>query len=171
MTREERERLLEDEWLIVRHSGEIPEIVYHSSLHYLTKESDGPLLSLTEEELESLKNVAVLRYQEIILRDLVIENFHKSVYRGVRRTLYNWQRWKVFLLRQSIECDAFQAVAAQALIQFLEQGVLAAGKSLPGNFINCRADQLLAFAAELGVSPERLPHGIARFCLPDSKAP
>jgi len=169
VTEEEREVLLTDEWIIVRNSGEIPEITFHSSLYYLTEDCDGPGLMLDEEELARLKNAAVLRYQEIILRDISVENFHKTIYRGVRRTLYNWQRWKAFTLRQSIDCGTFQETAAQALLHFLEEGVSAAGRILPENFINCSADQLIALGEELGIMPEQFPSNITRFCLPDSK--
>jgi hypothetical protein len=169
VTKEERDELLADEWLMVRHSGEIPEITFHSSLYYLTKESDGPGLSLTEEELASLKDAALLRYQEIILRDISVENFHKTIYRGVRRTLYNWHRYKAFTLRQSIACGHFRETAAQTFVQFLEQGVSAAGKSLPEHFINCSAEQLIALGEELGVTVEQFPPAITQYCLSDSK--
>jgi len=96
VTGEERIELLADEWLMVRHSGEIPEIAFHSSLYYLCQESDGPRLSLSEEELVKLKDAAVQRCQEIVLRDITVDNFHKTIYRGVLRTLYNWERCKDF---------------------------------------------------------------------------
>jgi hypothetical protein len=169
VTREERDELLADEWLMVRHSGEIPEITFHSSLHYLTQESDGPGLSLTEEELARLKDAAVQRYQEIILRDIRVENVHKTIYRGVRRTLYNWQRCKAFTLRQSIDCGTFQETAAQTLLDFLEQGVSAAGKTIAVHFINCSADQLIELGEELGLAVEQYPPDFAQFCLSDSK--
>lgn len=169
MTKEERNELLADEWLIVRHSGEIPEITFHSSLYYLTVESDGPGLSLTDEELARLKDAAFQRYQEIILRDICLENFHKTIYRGVRRTLYNWERCKAFTLRQSIDCGTFQEKAAQTLLDFLEQGVSAAGKTIDKNFINCSAVQLIALGEELGLMVKQFPPDIAQFCLPDSE--
>lgn len=165
MTREERDELLADEWLIVRHSGEIPEITLHSSLYYLREESDGPQLCLSEAELAQLKDAAVQRYQEIILRDLHVENFHKSIYRGVRRTVYNWERCKAFALRQSVDCTHVRKIAAQTLIVFLEEGVAAAGKTLPLVFINCSAARLYKLAGELGLDMGQLPADIARFCL------
>ncbi len=165
MTREEREDLLADEWLIVRHSGEIPEITFHSSLHYLCKEGEGPQLFLNEEEVGQLQDAAVQRYQEIILRDIDVRIFHKTIYRGARRTLYNWERCRDFALRQSIDCTHVQKTAAQALMVFLEQGVVAAGKTLPQVFINCSTKQIHELAAELGLDPEQLPVDINRFCL------
>ena len=87
----------------------------------------------------------------------------------MRRTLYNWQRCKAFTLRQSIDCTAFQETAAQTLLQFLEQGVAAAGKTIAGNFINCSVEQLIVLGEELGVMVEQFPPNIAQFCLPDSE--
>lgn len=165
MTNEERDELLADEWLIVRHSGEIPEITFHSSFYYLCKDPDGPRIDVTESELNTLKDAAVQRYQEIILRDINVENFHKSIYRGVRRTLYNWDRCEAFVLRQSIVSITFQEVAAQALLVFLEQGVSAENGSLPKNFINCSVDQLNELAVKLGLDPKQLPKDIDQSCL------
>lgn len=170
MTEAERRELLEDEWLIVRNSGEIPEITFHSSCYYLTEEQDGPALQLTEEELTNLKDAALQRYHEIILRDISIENFHKTIYRGVRRSLYNWQRCMAFVQRQSVAGDTFRETAARALVLFLEQGVAAAGTSLPENFLNCTVQELRELREELGVSDEVLSPDIARFCLPCKKS-
>lgn len=165
MTGEERKELLADEWLIVRDSGEIPEITLHSTLHYLTEDTEGPGLILTDAELDELKAAAAQRYQEIILRDINIDNYHKSIYRGARRSLYNWHRYVAFMERQSIKIDDFQQKAAQALLLFLESGVATAGKKLPEIFINCTVDELIELALAFGVTKEQLPSNVARFCL------
>lgn len=165
MTEAERKEQLGEEWLIVRNSGEIPEITFHESCYYLTEDKDGPALQLTEEELTALKEAALKRYHEIILRDITIENFHKTIYRGVRRTLYNWQRCQMFIKRQSVPDDTFRETAARAFILFLEQGVAEAGKALPENFLNCTVQELLELSEALGVSNEQLPPDLARFCL------
>ncbi len=166
MTEEERRELLADEWLMVRHSGEIPEIIFHSTFYYLTEDKDGPGLLLSEKELSSLIKAALARYHEIILRDICVENFHKTIYRGVRRTLYNLQRCQAFATRQSTECDEFRETAAQALLLFLQQGSSAAGKALPQNFINCSMKELEELTCELRLKAEQLPSNIAQFCLP-----
>lgn len=166
MTEEERAELLEDEWLIVRHSGEIPEITYHSSLYYLSVDPDGPGLDLRDAEKNHLKDAALQRYHEIVLRDIQLENFHKTIYRGVKRTIYNWHRYMAFKARQNIDSNALCEPAAQMLILFLEQGAKAAGKSLPQNFLNCYFDELLAFAKELNIQHEKLSPKLAQFCLP-----
>jgi len=165
VTRDERNVLLADEWLIVRDSGEIPEITLHATLHYLTEDTDGPRIILTEAELAELKDAAVQRYHEIILRDINIDNFHKSIYRGVRRSLYNWHRCVAFMERQSIKMDDFQKKAAQALLLFLELGVKDAENNLPKNFINCSMLELAELAGEFGITAEQLPFNIAQFCL------
>lgn len=42
--------VLENEWHIVRYSGETPEIAYNSSIYYLTRAQDGPQINLDEEQ-------------------------------------------------------------------------------------------------------------------------
>lgn len=167
MTEEERAELLDDEWLIVRHSGEIPEITYHSSLYFVSVDLDGPGLALCVDEKKRLQDAAVQRYYEIILRDLQLENFHKTIYRGVRRSIYNWHRCMAFGQRQNLDCYAFRETVAENLIQFLEQGMQAAGKSLPENFLNCYIHELQEFTIELKLDPEMLSPCLAQFCLQD----
>ena len=95
-----------------------------------------------------------------------MENYHKTIYRGVRRSLYNLQRCQAFAARQSVECDDLRETAAQALLLFLQQGSRAAGKDLPRNFINCSMKELEELTRELGLTVEQLPAQIAQFCLP-----
>jgi len=168
VTRAEREELLADEWLIVRHSGEIPEIALHSSIYFLTQSSDGPQLILDDKERVTLTSAAAQRYQEIVLRDIQLGNFHKSTYRGVRRTVYNWERWKAFAHRQSVDHTVFQSEAAEALLDFLEQGVAVSGKTLPNTFINCNMAQLVALATDFGLTMSQLPMDVSNFCLSES---
>jgi hypothetical protein len=165
VTEEERRELLEDEWLIVRNSGEIPEITLHSVLYYLQEDDDGPGLELTEKESYTLKEAALARYHEIIIRDISLENYHKSIYRGVRRTLYNWQRCQLFEERKAISCDDFCETVGRALLLFLQDGVCAAGKTIPEKFVNCTTRELRQLAEDLQIDSEQLPHDIERFCL------
>lgn len=167
MTEDERREILADEWLVVRHSGEIPEITFHATLHYLTEDKEGPGLTLRADELSSLKEAALERYHEIILRDISLENFHKTIYRGVRRSLYNWHRCNAFMARQFVRDDEFREKASQTLLLFLEQGSKAAGKDLPEKFINCSPGELKELAEELGLGEEQLPCNISQFCLSD----
>ncbi len=166
MTEEERAELLDDEWLIVRNSGEIPEITYHSVLYFVSVDPEGPGIDLSENEKKHLKDAAVQRYHEIILRDIQLENFHKTIYRGIKRTIYNWYRCKAFGERQNLDCNAFRETAARILLLFLEQGMQAAGESLPENFLNCHFDELVAFTKELSIAPEKLSPDLVQFCLP-----
>lgn len=162
---------LEDEWLIVRNSGEIPEITYHSSLYYLEKDPLGPQLELTAGQKQHLKDAAVERYQEIILRDIQLENFSKTIYRGVRRSIYNWHRYQAFCARQEQDCQQFKEVVSAALLLFIEQGKAAAGKSLPEQFLNCSEVELLKFMEDLAIDKEQRPDDLVRYCFvePDTK--
>ncbi len=157
--------LLADEWLIVRHSGEIPEITYHGSLYFLEKDPLGPGLELSNAQKRHLKEAAVERYQEIILRDIQIENFPKTIYRGVKRSIYNWHRYEAFCARQELQCQQFRETVCKALFLFLEQGKNEAGKSLPKQFLNCRFDELERFMEDLGRKKNELPDDLAPHCL------
>lgn len=157
--------LLDDEWLIVRNSGEIPEVTYHASLYHMEKDPLGPGVELTKGQKQFLKDAAVERYHEIILRDIQIENFPKTIYRGVRRTIYNWHRYQAFCARQGLECRKFRQTVAMTLLLFLEQGVEAAGGSLPEQFLNCEYGDLMQFAEELHIREEKIPGNLSWYCL------
>lgn len=156
---------LEDEWLIVRNSGEIPEITYHSSLYYLEKDPLGPQLELNAAQKQYLKDAAVERYQEIILRDIQLDNFTKTIYRGVRRSIYNWHRYQAFCVRQELECQQFQEEVRAALLLFIEQGKTAAGKDLPQRFLNCSEVELQKFMEDLAIDKTQIPDDIALYCV------
>ena len=160
--------MLEDEWLIVRNSGEIPEITYHASLYFLEKDPHGPAMTLSGEQKRYLKEAAVARYREIVLRDLQIENFSKTIYRGVRRTIYNWHRYQAFCARQALQSGSFKEVVGEALVRFLEQGCRAAGKELPEQFLNCSVEELLQFMDDIGVQAALVPWDIAKHCIAET---
>lgn len=159
--------VLEDEWLIVRNSGEIPEITYHAALYYLGKDPLGPKLELSSGQKQYLKEAAVDRYQEIVLRDIQIENFSKTIYRGIRRTIYNWHRYEAFCARQELECRQFRKTVSAALLLFLEQGLDATDESLPKQFLNCSVKELQQFMEDLG-KKEQLPEGISKHTQTDT---
>ena len=71
---------LENEWFVVRHSGEIPEIAFHSSVFFLTEASDGPKLPHSEVDFTFLREAARERFREIILRDILPENRTATFY-------------------------------------------------------------------------------------------
>lgn len=164
MIQSDREYILEEEWLLVRHSGEIPEVALHASFHYLGEESEGPHLILTQEEVEHLQQAALARYEEIILRDLNPGNRDLSLFRGIRRANHNWYRYARFCERICCGVDVFQQQAARALSHYLqvELGEVGAGQRQAS--INCTAEALLTFALSLGISPTALPMGWEQLC-------
>ncbi len=168
MTGQTRVQILEDELLIVRHSGEIPEIALHATLHYLQEDAEGPHLTLSDEELRSLQDAALERCREIVLRDLDPENRDRTIYRGIKRTLYNWKRMQDFCGRIGHRQDAFRTVVREALVTFLHReanDVAAGGRS---SCVNCSAGELIEFSRELGCDPHCFPLGWQELC-PDGE--
>ena len=163
MTDDLREAL-ENEWYIVRYSGETPEIAYNSAIYQLSRAQDGPRISLTDEQIELLKNAAVDRFTEIILRDLQHVNSTKSIYRGICRSIVNYQRFCTFCSRQHLEVSWVRSRAADALLVFLETEI----KQLQGfnrqTIINCTYAQLQSFALELGVELGNMRPALAELC-------
>jgi hypothetical protein len=162
----ERECILEEELLLVRHSGEIPEVALHASLHYLCEDEEGPKLILADEELRPLQEAALARYREIILRDLDVANRDRSLFRGIRRAIVNWQRCSRFSERTGCPNDDFRREAACALQRYLRQeaGEVGSGQRHPS--VNCSADALLDFAQTLGLASADLPDGWSCLCEP-----
>lgn len=161
---EERSALLAEEELLVRHSGEIPEVALHSSLYYLREDDEGPRLRLTGEEISYLEGAALARYQEIILRDLDPANRDFSLFRGIRRANHNWRRFVRFCHKTGRPDEAFRQIAATALAEYLrlELTEVDAGEREPS--INCSAETLLNFALAMGIAPAALPGGWTGLC-------
>ncbi|MBU0664102.1 MAG: hypothetical protein KJ990_06090 [Proteobacteria bacterium] len=170
-----RQEVLEDEWLIVRNSGEIPEIAFHSTYYYLTEDPDGPQLQLDREEIQYLQEAATARYQEIILRDLCFENRELTIYRGVQRAIFNWRRSVAFCERQDIACHDLRSTTKEAFLLLLKKarrtnstapispGAINTFPSLAFVF-NCSSHDLTLFAQELGITKEQLPADLSLFC-------
>ena len=110
-----------DELLIVRHSGEIPEVALHGSIFFLSRDPDGPGLTLSPEQILELKKMAVERYREIIKRDLDPENRDKGIYRGLARCIVNWQRMEAFCLKEDFTLTPLRNETADMLISFIEK--------------------------------------------------
>jgi len=159
-----RDALLEEEVLLVRHSGEIPEVALHSSLYYLCEDEDGPRLHLSTAEVKTLHHAALTRYQEIILRDLDVVNRDLSLFRGIRRANHNWYRFVRFSEKIGCPYEQFQLIAAETLMAYLrlELDEVISGKRSPS--INCSADALLTFAIAMGLDPSNLPDNWACLC-------
>lgn len=164
MIQSEREYILEEEWLLVRHSGEIPEVALHASLHYLGEDDQGPKLVLTREELACLQQAVLDRYQEIILRDLDPGNRDRSLFRGVRRASHNWYRYARFCERIGGGDKAFGRSALKALTKYLEVELREVRSEARTPSINCTAEALLIFALALGGDPDSLPQGWELLC-------
>jgi len=153
MTEQERRSIVEDELFLLRDSGELPEIAYHSSLYYLTEDQDGPGLFLSESEQRLLQEAALERCQQIILRDLLLDNRDLGIYRGPRRSIFNWQRYCTFCQRiDQRQDDAFKERVAQALVRFIRQETADVEDGFRESSVNCTTEDLLAFAEEVGVS-------------------
>lgn len=159
-----RQGLLEDEWLIVRHSGEIPEIALHSAFYYLTEDPDGPRFQLSVEEIQHLQGAAATRYQEIILRDLCYENRELTIYRGMRRAIFNWNRFTAFCKRQKCPGHNLRSTTAEAFLILLNKASHATDKTPPAPVFNCTFHDLILFAHELGITEQQLPADIRQLC-------
>ena len=164
MTPEKRTAILEEETFILRDSGEIPEIAFHSTLHFLTEDEEGPAMFLTSEELKLLQDAALFRYREIVLRDLDPANRDLSLYRGVCRTIYNWQRMLDFCNRIGRDASSFKKTVGEALVGFLVRELADVKNGSRISSINCSVQQLLDLAAMLDISADSLPAGWQNLC-------
>ena len=158
---------LPDELLIVRHSGEIPEVALHGSIFFLTQDPDGPGIEIAPKELQFLKKMVVERYQEIINRDLDLNNCDKSIYRGLARCIVNWQRMKRFCHREEIAIELFRNDVAISLVSLLKKESLDIATDKRISSINCTALELSKFIEELGINCNDLPEGWGDICLAD----
>ena len=154
----------DDELLIVRHSGEIPEVALHGSLFFLAADPDGPGLKLSPDKILALKKMAVQRYQEIIARDLDPENRDQGIYRGLTRCIANWQRLALFCLKEDFWVEALRKETAKLLISFMKNEVNDVLRKKKSSSINCHQAELENFAAELDLQPEDLPTGWTELC-------
>ncbi len=158
----ERAALVEDEALVVRHSGEIPEVALHGSLHYLQEEADGPHLHLTNEERRQLERAAAERYEEIILRDLSPANRDLSLFRGLRRAAENWRRYARFCAKSGLDPHATRERAARALSRYLLQELEEVAQARRTPSLNCPPQTVLDLAAALHLTS--LPAGWEGLC-------
>ena len=160
-----KEKYLEEEILIIEDTGgEMPEVALHGSIFFLCGDSEGPRLTLTEEEKLPLKKAVVNRYQTIILRDLQPENRRKSIYRGLRRSAVNWKRMKFFAEREKLEIEHVRSKIARALLAFLKEEVHSVQERGELSCVNCNRDTLQEFAEEIGLSTEELISGWQDLC-------
>ena len=164
MKPDERESIIQDEVIILKNSGEIPEITLHSSLHFLEEDEEGPGLSLHEKELDILYEAALERAREIVLRDLIPENRDKNIYRGVSRSIVNWHRLQDFCSRINRECPGFEETVFESLISFLHREVEDVETSGRNSSVNCSAGDILTFVRVLNGDEKSLPAGWKFLC-------
>ena len=155
---------LSEEAIIVRNSGEIPEVTYHGSIYYLTKDPEGPGLTLDNEDLSRLKDEVIQGYRTILLRDMTLENRNKGLYRGLARSIANWQRLYEFSRREEKDVSSIRSEAADALKNFLHGEISDVQNGSRASCINCSASGLEEFAKNLGIDPDSLPSGWLELC-------
>ncbi len=170
MINEERELIIQEELLIIRDSGEIPEIVFHSTLEYLTHDAEGPAMVLTEEELSALHEAVIARYLEIICRDLTADNRSLSLFRGVERARVNWTRMHNFCKRVQIESAQYRKVVAQALIAFITLECNEKQVGQTSQAFNCSPAHFCEFITALHIPLEQLPQDWQGLCAPAESA-
>lgn len=160
----DKKAYIAEEAFMVLHSGEIPEIVLHSCLYYLTEDPDGPGLELNADEILPLKQAVVKRYREIIIRDLEPKNRDKGIYRGLGRCAVNWQRLLKFCSRESLDLTAARTETAAALQRFLQQEMGDVHSKKRSSSINCSQTEIEKLADSLGISSADLPEGWQQLC-------
>jgi hypothetical protein len=156
--------ILENEWYLVRYSGETPEIALHAALYHITRAKDGPHLILSEDHIDLLRNAAVERFSEIVLRDLQHAHFGTTAYRGLSRSIINYRRFCTFCKRQEITPDKVRNQAARALKIFLTTELAEVVSGQRKSIINCNHHELQDFADQLGVDLEGEFSGISALC-------
>jgi hypothetical protein len=160
----DRKSILEEEVIILRNSGEIPEITLYSSIYFLEDDEDGPQIKLREAELHLLYHAALARAREIVLRDLNPDNRGLSLYRGPARSIANWHRLQNFCRRIGWEQRGFNETVSRALLNFLEQECADMKQSLRESSVNCTAEEIRAFCRELCIDTDFLPEGWICLC-------
>jgi len=156
--------VLEDEWYAVRHSGEIPEVALYSAFFYLSHDNSGPGLNLTPEQNRMLVEAAEMRYREIVLRDLQQVNRKTAGYRGMKRSIINWQRFKTFCSRQQLDYDGFRNEVAAMFLLFVKEEMVEVRGGVRDSSLNCTFEELCGFASQLGLSLSALPDSINQLC-------
>ncbi len=163
-SKEELQEILEEEAFLIKHSGETPEIAYHSGLYYLFEDPEGPGLKPQDVDLAPMKQAVFERYCKILLRDLKPANRDRKIYRGIARSIANWHRLKRFCQKEGFQIDEIKKETAQYLIHFLHKEVEDVASGRRSSCINCTYEEILDFAKELGVDQKTLPSGLRTLC-------
>ena len=163
--KDEIAEIVEEEAFLIKHSGETPEIAYHSGLYYLFEDPEGPRLNPEGVDLMPMKRAVFKRYKKILLRDLKPENRDRKIYRGVARSIANWHRLKNFCYREDFDIEGVRKETAKHLLQFLENEFEEVQAGKRSSCINCSFKELREFAIDLGISEEKLPTGLEKLCM------
>ena len=159
-----KKNILSEEAFLILHSGEVPEVAYYGSIHYLTEDPEGPLLNIGPLDLISLKEAVVQRYRTIILRDVTPGNRDRSVYRGLKRCAANWKRLVNFSDKRSIDISSIRKEVIEALKDFLSQEIMDVSSGKRKTCINCSYSVLTELAYGLGLSRDDLPARVKMLC-------
>lgn len=158
--------LVEDEWYVVRYSGEIPEVAFHSAVYHLTRDREGPQIDLSDQQHGYLVDAVKQRYIDIILRDLLPLNKNTSAYRGVRRSLINWKRYTLFCERYGLDPEPLKAVVGESLCDFLAYERREFDRGGNAGSLNCSWPELCEYVNLLGLDITCLPEGVRSLCRP-----
>jgi len=161
---DETEEYIDEEVFFIERSGEMPEVAYHSSLFFLTRDEDGPGVSLSDKQLLPMKKAVISQYADIMRRDLNPENRDKRIYRGLERCVANWERLNTFCARAGLSADFLKEEMATRLRAFLDNEVKECSSGQRHSSINCNSSRLKKFAGELGLKTSDLPPGWQQLC-------
>ncbi len=165
LSQKQVKEIIEEEAFLIKHSGETPEIAFHSGLYYLFEDPEGPRLSPAKVDISLMKEAVLERYTKILLRDLKPANRDKKIYRGLARSIANWHRMKKFCQKEGFPIENIRKEAAKHLIHFLKNEITEVGSGERISCINCTYDELKEFARELGIEPEDLPNELEKLCM------
>jgi hypothetical protein len=151
--------LLDDELLIIENGGEMPEVTLHGCLHFLNKDPEGPQCTFADQDLHRLRQAVVEGYRKIIIRDLTLANRGKGHYRGLARSVVNWQRLSRYCRREGFDPSRVAAEVCNLLERFVAVEHAEVRRGERASCINCSTTELLALCEEVGLDPARLPEG------------
>ena len=120
------------------------------------------VFKLTNAQVKRLQEAASTRFREIVFRDLDHENSTTSGYRGIKRSIANFERYMNFCDRQQFEDPAIREDVSGALKRFLlreDELVGDSGESI----INCSYQELCDFCATLGLDISEVPPRLTMF--------
>lgn len=158
-----KQEILKDEVLMIEKSGEMPEVAFYESLYFLRDDPEGPGFYLDEYDQLPLKKAVIRRYTSIILRDLNPRNRKKSIYRGLKRSIINWDRLKKYSGKENLDIEEVRKKTADSLIFFLKQEWHDVTEKKAESCLNCSRIELEKFAVDLGLKKEQLLKRFSNF--------